>query len=78
MRLPAVLIFCVTALAACAPFPELNALGPETGTPPPLLPLDEILAQAGSSGTDPGPALAARAARAKARAAAIVVTPPSP
>lgn len=78
MRLSAILFLCTTGLAACAPFPELDALAPVPGTPPPLLPLDQILAQAESSTADPGQALAGRAARLKARAAAIPATPASP
>jgi hypothetical protein len=75
MRLT-VLLLCATGLAACAPFPELDALGPDTGPPPPLLPIDTLLDQARTSAKDPGPALAARAAGLKARAAAIKATPP--
>lgn len=75
MRLPAV--FLLLCLAACAPFPQVDALGPETAAPPPLLPIDELIAQAGATDPDPGPALAARAAALKARAAAIA-TPPAP
>jgi hypothetical protein len=52
-------------------------MGPGTATPPPLLPIDELIAQAGASHPDPGPALAARAARLKARAAGLA-TPPAP
>lgn len=78
MRLSAILFLCATGLAACAPFPELDALGPVSGTPPPLLPLDQILMQADSNANDPGPVLAGRAARLKARAAAIPATPASP
>ncbi|MFN5999078.1 MAG: hypothetical protein ACK47C_13780 [Paracoccaceae bacterium] len=71
MRLLALSLFALAALAACAPFPELDALGPDTGPPPVLLPMDQLLDQAQSSVEDQGPALAARAARLKARAAAI-------
>jgi hypothetical protein len=71
MRLPALFLVALAALAACAPFPELDALGPDTGPPPVLLPMDQLLDQAQSSIEDRGPALAARAARLKARAAAI-------
>lgn len=70
MRLTALLLF-LAAISACAPFPGLRDRGPEGVTPPPLLPIDELLALAGAPGTDPGPALAARAARLKARAAAL-------
>jgi hypothetical protein len=61
----------VLGLAACAPLPA----GPDaelTGLPlPTLLPLDDVLAQAGTVAptVDPGLALSARAARLKARAA---------
>jgi hypothetical protein len=78
MRLSLTLLLCVTGLAACAPFPELDAVGPDTATPPQLLPIDSLLAQAGAAGTDPGPAVSARAARLKARAAAISADPPTP
>ncbi|MBL9073074.1 hypothetical protein [Tabrizicola sp.] len=74
MRLTVLLLF-LAAISACAPFPELRAGGPEGVTPPPLLPIDELLAQAAAPTPDPGPALVARAARLKARAAAIAVTP---
>lgn len=70
--LPILLAGC---LAACATFPEIDAMGPDTGPPPPLLPIDDLLAQASGTATDPGPDLAARAARLKARAAAISAAP---
>ena len=75
MRLPALSVLCLAGLAACAPFPELDALGTDSGPPPPLLPLDDLLAQAQDTTSDPGPAVAARAARLKARAAAIGAAP---
>lgn len=62
----------VAALAACAPFPAVEMEGgPQNATPPPLLPIDELLQQAGPDSADPGPAVAARAAALKARAAAL-------
>lgn len=76
MRLT-VLLFIATGLAACAPFPELDAVGPDTGPPPQLLPIDTLLDQARTDTKDPGPALAARAAGLKARAAAIKSAPPA-
>lgn len=75
MRLPVLLLFFATGLAACAPIPELDALGTAVRPPPPLLPIDDLLAQAQDTMPDPGPAVAARAARLKARAAAIGATP---
>jgi hypothetical protein len=66
------------SLAACATFPEVEAMGPDTGPPPQLLPIDDLLAQAGQTTPDPGPALTARAARLKARAAAVSAAPPAP
>jgi hypothetical protein len=69
-------VLALAALAACAPFPEIDALGPDTGPPPQLLPIDDLLQQAQSAQPDPGPALAARAARLKARAAALKAAPP--
>ena len=77
MRLPVLFAF-FAALAACAPFPELDAAGPDTAAPPQLLPLDTLLAQADMQPVDPGPALSARAARLKARAAAISADPTAP
>lgn len=53
-------------------------MGRSAGPPPALLPIDDLLAQADVTAADPGPALAARAARLKARAAAISATPPVP
>ena len=76
MRLLAV--FLLFSLAACGAFPRGDAAGPGTATPPPLLPIEELIAQAGTPAPDPGPALAARAARLRARAAAIAATPPAP
>jgi hypothetical protein len=78
MRLSFALLLCVSGLAACAPFPELDAAGPDTAAPPQLLPIDSLLAQAAPAGTDPGPAVSARAARLKARAAAISADLPAP
>lgn len=66
--------FAVLFLAlapACAPFPDLGRFGPETGPAPVLLPIDDLLAQAGGESPDPGPGLQARAAALKARAARI-------
>lgn len=65
-------------LAACAAFPEVDAMGPDTGPPPQLLPIDDLLAQAGEPVPDPGADLAARAAVLKARAAAIAAAPATP
>ena len=75
MRLPFVLSLPVAALAlglaGCAPLPA----GPDGASaglaPPSLMPMDDILAQAGTVAptADPGVALSARAARLKARAA---------
>ena len=76
MRQTTLPLLCLVALAACAPFPNGSAAEPGT-TPPPLLPIDELIAQAGPAATDPGPALASRAARLKARAA-VIGTPPAP
>lgn len=72
------LALALAAITACAPFPELDAMGTDTGPPPHLLPMDEILAQAGAQTDDPGPAVAARAARLKSRAATISAAPPAP
>lgn len=77
MRLSIAFVACTTALAACAPFPELDAVAPDTRPPPTLLPIDTLLDQAQVSRDDPGPALVARAAGLKARAAAIKAAQPA-
>lgn len=52
------------AVAACAPVSgQSDYLA--------IAPIDDLLAQAQVTATDPGPALAARAARLRARAAAL-------
>ena len=76
MRL--LVLFLSVSLPGCAAFPEIDAMGPDTGPPPQLLPLDDLLAQAGDQTADPGPALAGRAAALKARAAAISAASPPP
>lgn len=77
MRTTAILALAVSVLTGCAPFPELDAVGDDTRPPPQLLPIDSLLQQADTSASDPGPSLSARAARLKARAAAIQATPPA-
>jgi hypothetical protein len=52
-------------------------MGQDRGPPPQLLPIDDLLAQAGGWTADLGPAVAARAARLKARAAAISAEAPA-
>ncbi len=66
-------LLCAAALAlgACAPFPEVAASSGMTGAYPPLLPIDQLLAEVDAPPADPGPALSVRAARLKARAAAL-------
>lgn len=78
MRLTTTALLLLLPLSACAPFPELDALGPDTAQPPELLPIDGLLAQAGPETADPGPGLAARARALKARARAIAAQPPAP
>ncbi|MCU0904039.1 MAG: hypothetical protein MUE83_09215 [Tabrizicola sp.] len=77
MRLPALSLVAVAALSACAPFPEVEALGTASGPPPALIPLEPVLGALSAPTEDPGPALSARAARLKARAAAIKAGPPA-
>lgn len=66
-------LLCTLGLtaAACAPFPEVAAKAGSPGPYPTLLPIDELLAQADAVPDDPGAGLSARAARLKARAAAL-------
>lgn len=70
-RLP-VLLAVALALSACASVPAIDALPPATSdaAPPALVPIDDLLAQAAgpSVAESAGAALAARAARLKARA----------
>jgi hypothetical protein len=61
--------FCL-ALTGCTDFPEVAAMEGPHGTPPPLVPLEDVLPEPSSS-DDPAPELAARSASLKARAAAI-------
>lgn len=59
---------------ACDPLPQIGAApAAPAGPPPRLLPIGELLAQAPAAGLRPerGDALAARAARLQARAAAM-------
>lgn len=77
MRTTSLLVLLLPILAGCAPFPELDAVGNDKSPPPQLLPIDSLLQQAQPTEVDPGPALAARAARLKARAAAIKSAPPA-
>ena len=68
------LLLLPAALAAgCADPPNLPAPPPVSGPPPVILPLDQVLAEAEAIGAAPPPdaALAARAARLRARAAGI-------
>ncbi len=73
---PHLTLLCLLLLPSCTGFPEISRFGPESGPPPALLPLDEILARADGGGQDPGPAVAARAAALKARAAALTAAAP--
>ncbi len=57
-------------LAACATFPEIDALPPAApAAPPVLVPIDTLLQAAEATAPPTAPALSARAARLKARAA---------
>jgi hypothetical protein len=76
MRPHLIALLASVALSACAPFPELDAMPQDTGPTPKLAPIDSLLAQADAPSPDPAPALQGRAARLKARAAAIKVIPP--
>ncbi|MDP3194983.1 hypothetical protein [Tabrizicola sp.] len=78
MRLILLLLLLSTSIPGCAPFPEIDAMGPDTGPPPQLLPIDDLLAQAGPQTEDPGPAVLARAAGLRARASAITAAPTAP
>ncbi len=72
----AALLFCL-ALAGCTQFPELDAVvspSAKSAPYPRLQPLDDILAQANASTTDPvavSANLAARVAALRARAAVL-------
>lgn len=68
---PLLILALCLALAACAAVPDLGPQPASSGAAPQILPLDGLLAEAqGSQITVAmGPALAARAARLRARAA---------
>ena len=65
------LILCATALLACAPVPVGLSQNTSTAPPPPLLPLDTLLATVDAPVATAAVAdnLAGRAARLRARAA---------
>ena len=65
-------VLCL-GLAACAAFPEVDAVASKsTGPAPVLLPMDELLAQTGQPRAEAaGNNLAARAAALRARAASL-------
>ncbi|MBL9051799.1 MAG: hypothetical protein JNK19_16925 [Tabrizicola sp.] len=65
-------------VTACAPFPAIDRLGPETGPVPQLLPIDSLLEQASGDSSDPGAGLQARADALRARAAALGSRSPAP
>lgn len=60
---------CLVAVG-CAEFPEVAAMEGPPGQPPALQPLEAVLPEA-ATGVDPAPALSARAADLRIRAAAI-------
>ena len=68
----------VATLTGCSPFPALD-IPARTVTPaldyPAILPLDDLLAQAGVTDTTAQTGLAARAAALQARAAALRTAP---
>jgi hypothetical protein len=64
-------LIALAAVAACAPFPQIDAMGRDAAPPPALLPIGDLLAQAGPDTPDPAPAIQSRAARLTSRAAAI-------
>ena len=72
---PLVLAAALAALSGCAQFPAVDAFAASraVGPPPVLLPLDQVLAAdaAPTQAEAAGDALAARAARLRARAAAM-------
>jgi hypothetical protein len=78
MRRHAFALLAAAVLSACAPFPEIDAMGADTGPAPKLAPIDGLLAQADAPSPDPAPALQSRATSLKARAAAITLAPTAP
>lgn len=76
------LLLPLVALAACSQFPAVKAAAPPPAGPPPaLLPLEEALAglpaPAADPSADPSAGLSARAARLRARAAALQTGTPA-
>jgi len=72
---PLLLAAALAALAGCSQFPAVDAFAASraSGPPPVLLPIDQVLAadSAPTQAAAAGETLAARAARLKARAAAM-------
>ncbi|AGY32433.1 hypothetical protein GQF56_05090 [Rhodobacter sphaeroides] len=80
MRL-ALILAAMAALAGCTAFPEVEARTSRADEPaPPLLPLDELLARAGTPTVTPETqaSLEARAAALRARAASLQSAPAEP
>lgn len=80
---PALILATLAALAGCADYPGVIAAEQASGAPaepPPLLPLDKVLAQAGTAQVTPATtaAIEARAAALRARAAAMTAPPAAP
>lgn len=67
----AVALVVLSVLSACSDFPEVAVLPADIGPTPALQPIDQLLAQADMASGDPAADLSARAARLRARAAAI-------
>lgn len=78
MTLSRLAALSVLLATACAPFPAVDRLGPETGPVPQLLPIDSLLAQASGDSADPGAGMQARANALRARAAALGSASPAP
>jgi hypothetical protein len=68
-------LLILLSLSACAPFPEVVTNAQDAGPPPPLLPIDQLLAQADLSPPVLADPLQARAAALKARAARLRAAP---
>ncbi|MGP3697489.1 hypothetical protein [Rhodobacter sp. NSM] len=79
---PALTLAAMLLLGACADYPEvIEAQSARADAPaPPLLPLDELLARAGTATvtSDTEASLEARAAALRARAAALQAPPAQP
>jgi hypothetical protein len=71
MRQSLTALTLLLSVAACAPFPAVDAAASDPRVFPDLQPIDSLLAQAGDPSPDPAPDLMARASALRTRVAQV-------